>query len=461
MRLSSPRRWKTALGVLAVAVVAGATGIQVAVAATPGVEPATVSLAGNPGDSFTVTKTVHTPVIPPRPDAVFLADTTASMTGAIANVKANATSIMNTVRTAQADSQFGAANYRDFGCSDPFAFQLDRAVTSSIPAVQAAINGWTIGNGCDVREAQINALFELATDPSVGFRAGSTRIVVWFGDASGHDPSGGHTLTDAINALVAADIRVIAVPVSAGGDGLDATGQATAVATATGGIVLPSASPDDVSAAILTGLTNLPVTVSPASTCDPGLSVAFSPAGPQTVTSGDDVVYAETITIDPAHPGGAVLECTVEFLLDGLSGGPAFTQTISVDVNAPPSCSDVTAGPSLWPPNHKYRLRTLTGATDPDGDPVTITILGVTQDEPLNGLADGNTSPDAKPGGTSDQVFLRAERSGLGDGRVYRIAFLADDGQGGTCTGVAVVGVPHDKGKGKTPIDSGLVFVDF
>ena len=39
---------------------------------------------------------------------------------AIANVKANATSIMTAVRTAQPDSDFGVANYTDFDCSDPF-----------------------------------------------------------------------------------------------------------------------------------------------------------------------------------------------------------------------------------------------------------------------------------------------------------------------------------------------------
>ena len=68
-------------------------------------------------------------------------------------------------------------------------------------------------SGCDTPEAQLNALFQLATNPSVGFRTDSTRVIVWFGDASGHDPSNGHTLTEVINALVAAGIEVIAIPV--------------------------------------------------------------------------------------------------------------------------------------------------------------------------------------------------------------------------------------------------------
>ena len=67
----------------------------------------------------------------------------------------------------------------------------------------------------------------------------------------------------------------------------------------------------------------------------------------------------------------------------------------------------------------------------------------MTQDEPAGG------SPDTKPGPKSNQVFLRAERNGNGDGRVYRIAFVASDGKGGTCTGSTVVKVPHDQGKGK------------
>jgi uncharacterized repeat protein (TIGR01451 family) len=578
-RLSRSRR---GVSIACVLVVASAL-VAVAGAATPGVDPQTVTNTVNPGDSFTVAKTVHTPVIPPRPDVVFLADTTGSMGSTIANVQANATAIMNNVRSAQADSAFGAAQYKDFACGiDPFAYNLDQAVTASIPAVQTAINSWTAppGSGCDTPEAQINALFQLATDPGVGFRTDSTPIIVWFGDASGHDPSGGHSLADAISALATAGITVIAVPVSTGsGDGLDASGQATAITGATGGSLLPSATPDQVSNAILAGLQNLPVTVTPSPTCDPDLSVSFTPAGPQTVTSGADVSYTETITVAAGNPGGVTLTCTVDFLLNGLSGGPDFVQTVSVTVNGAdlaivktgpslvtegdtltyhldatnngpanatgvvvtdtlpsnssfvsasagcteaagvvtcaigsltsgasaafditvtagsagssltntaaidgdqfdpnlanntstlittlnhnPICTSVTGGPNLWPPNHKLRRITLTGATDPDGDPIVLTVSGVTQDEPLNGLGDGDTSPDAHPGPASDQVSLRAERSGTGDGRVYRISFGVSDGLGGTCTGTAVVGVPHDQGKGSVPIDSGGVFVDF
>lgn len=80
--------------------------------------------------------------------------------------------------------------------------------------------------------------------------------------------------------------------------------------------------------------------------------------------------------------------------------------------NEPPDCSGVTATPDhLWPPNHKLATITLSGLRDPEGGATTLTITGVTQDEPVNGPGDGDTAPDAVPGAVSDEVMVRAERS--------------------------------------------------
>jgi hypothetical protein len=97
---------------------------------------------------------------------------------------------------------------------------------------------------------------------------------------------------------------------------------------------------------------------------------------------------------------------------------------------------------------------TITGVTTRDGGPVTISVTGVTQDEPLNGLGDGNTCPDASGIGTPT-ASLRAERSGPRDGRVYHVSFQADDGRGGRCTGTVTVCVPHDQGGGGACGDQG------
>jgi hypothetical protein len=119
--------------------------------------------------------------------------------------------------------------------------------------------------------------------------------------------------------------------------------------------------------------------------------------------------------------------------------------------NRAPDCSGVAASrPSLTTHNRRFVAVTLDGVTDPDGDPVSFSIDGVTQDEPVSGPGD-HTSPDAIVE-ASGEVRLRAERDPRGDGRVYRISFAASDGRGGQCSGTATVSVPRKK---RTPaVDS-------
>lgn len=322
------------------------------------VDPATVTANLDPGQSLTVTKTVHTPAIAPRPDIMFLADTTGSMGPAIANVRTNAGTIMTTVNGSPGvgEARFGAAEYKDgepaFCPSDPFAYRLDQAITTNTANVQAGINLWAASGGCaSASESGLNALFRVATDAATMFRplGDSTRIVAWFGDSDSHDPSFGHSLADVIAALTTAKIRVIAINVVSGfGNGLNVTGQATAITTATGGTFLTAASANDVSTAILNGLTNLPVTVTHSlSGCDPNLTVALSPAS-KTVTSGTDAGFTETITVALGAPQGTTLTCTVNFLLNGqLTTG--FTETIRIgvnDVTKPKASCDETNNPS-------------------------------------------------------------------------------------------------------------------
>lgn len=143
---------------------------------------------------------------------------------------------------------------------------------------------------------------------------------------------------------------------------------------------------------------------------------------------------------------------------DGGSGSDTVTITV---LNRPPDCS--VAAPSLsllWPPNHRMVPISIQGVTDPDGDPVAITISSIRQDEPVNDIADGNTAIDGAGVGT-DTAQVRAERSGSprnpGNGRVYHIGFTASDGQD-TCSGTVTVGVPHDQGGQPVPIDDGPLY---
>ncbi len=137
---------------------------------------------------------------------------------------------------------------------------------------------------------------------------------------------------------MAAHIHVIAIPVGFGG--LDEIGQATEVASATGGGVIPAASPEQVSDAILTGLQNLPVEVTPTPTCDPGLTATYD-ATSKTVTSGTDATFDETLTVAPNASG--VLKCTVDFLLNG-NHVDGFQQTVTVTAYATPRGGTFTIG---------------------------------------------------------------------------------------------------------------------
>jgi hypothetical protein len=138
-------------------------------------------------------------------------------------------------------------------------------------------------------------------------------------------------------------------------------------------------------------------------------------------------------------------------------GDVAIMKISDAPPNRPPVCSAASATTAtLWAPNHQFEAIAISGVTDPDGDSVTITATGVTQDEPVTGAGSGRLSPDAVI--HAGIASVRAERSANGDGRVYAIAFKAEDGKGGTCTGTVSVGVPHSMKKGTTAIDSGQAY---
>lgn len=371
------------------------------------VDPSEVEVTLGPGASTTVAKTVTTPAVPPNPDLVFLADTTGSMGGAIADVRTNAGAVTSAVLDAQPTAQFAVSEYRDAG--DPFAFRVNQNLTGDTTAVQNGINAWVASGGGDIPEAAINALYEIGSG-AIAFRPDGTRIVAWFGDAPSHDPSQGHTLADAIAALQAADIRVIAVNMGPAGGGLDTGGQATAIVDATGGVLLNNVPANQVAQAILNGIQAVEVTVTPTITaCDPQLAVGFAPAS-RTVPSGQDADFTETISVNPGTPAGTY-HCTVDFLVDGASRGfveqntvhvpgvsvddvtvtegnagttPA-TFTVSLDrpSPAPVTVDFATAdGTAVAPADYAVTAGTVTFAPGETTKPVTAPVSGDTVDEP-------------------------------------------------------------------------------
>ncbi len=138
------------------------------------------------------------------------------------------------------------------------------------------------------------------------------------------------------------------------------------------------------------------------------------------------------------------------FMLDGAE---------RIDVcNQAPDISKAFASPGcLWPANGKFVDVAVGGITDPDGDPVEIVVTGITSDEPTSadsGSHGPGSAPDASGLGGS-VAHLRAERAGKGNGRVYEISFVANDGRGGLMPGSVRVVVPHDASARCSAIDDG------
>ncbi|MFC4016313.1 choice-of-anchor P family protein, partial [Nonomuraea purpurea] len=328
--------------------------------AAPGVTPADVTLNLDPGGSTTIAKTVSTPAIPPKPDIAFLIDTTGSMGGVISNVRTNANTILSNVASAQPDAQFAVAEYRDVS-ADATPFRVAQNLTANQTDVTNGLNSLAASGGGDFPEDGINGLFQVASG-AVNFRPNSSRVVLLIGDAPSHDPSGGHSLADAISALQAADITALAFDLS----GLDSTGQATAITNATGGRLFSGIDPSEVSDTILAALRNLPVTVTHQQRdCDPNLSASLTP-GSRTVTSGDDATFTETVSVGAEAVPGSTITCKVDFLINGVLS-PGFTETITEHVpKATPSIATTPSG-SVPAGGNVSDTATLSGGYHPTG----------------------------------------------------------------------------------------------
>ncbi len=109
----------------------------------------------------------------------------------------------------------------------------------------------------------------------------------------------------------------------------------------------------------------------------------------------------------------------------------------------PPVINSVSANPNrLWPPNHFMVPVTMSVQVTDLCDTVPICrITGVTSNQPLNGLGDGNTMPDWQIMGDL-LVNLRAERSGVGGMRVYTLTTTCTDASNNSTSATVDVTVP-------------------
>ena len=127
------------------------------------------------------------------------------------------------------------------------------------------------------------------------------------------------------------------------------------------------------------------------------------------------------------------------------TSGATSSFTVTVKDAQAPALSNPSATPSsIWPPNHTMRDVTV-DYTSSDNCPGHNCVLSVTSNEPIDGLGDGDTSPDWEII-DNHHVRLRAERGGKGNGRTYTITVTCTDAAGNTTTKSTTVVVDHDSG---------------
>lgn len=211
-----------------------------------------------------------------RLDLYFAVDTTGSMRSVVNLVQTAISGIVSTINsTTGIDLRVGLGNYKDFqtiGGPDPYVFNNDLSISPvNLGTINSLTSGWSISGGGDGPEGQLFALDSVASNPGIGWRTNSKKIILYIGDNPGHDPicnsvSGvGYNITTSsvIAKLLSKNISVI--PLSVGGNGLDGShssgypgcpnplisNQATQIANQTGGTHLTNINVSNVTNQIL------------------------------------------------------------------------------------------------------------------------------------------------------------------------------------------------------------------
>ncbi len=201
------------------------------------------------------------------------------------------------------------------------------------------------------------------------------------------------------------------------------------------------ASADTTPPIIVPSVTPMP---NPAGWNQTNVTVSWSVTDPESGIASSSGCGTTTLTAETA---GTALTCSAT---NGAGLSNSVSVTIKID-KTPPSIACSVSPNTLWPPNHKLApvIASVTvgdSRSGPDG----FTLLSAASNEADNGFGDGDTPNDIQGfviGTASKNGLLRAERSGLGTGRIYTLTYRGKDKAGNTATCSAVVTVSHDQGK--------------
>ena len=228
-----------------------------------------------------------------------------------------------------------------------------------------------------------------------------------------------------------------------------AIGQTNVINTAS--LVTSNLPPVMARATVAVGSNQPPVAVcnSLTVTNDPGLCSATVSAARVGAGSYDPEGGPLDMTLTPPGPFPVGTNIVLLTVSDTNGASASCTTALVVVDGQPPRIGLVTATPAvLWPPDHKLVEVTVnyTAADACDSSAGISRKLSVTCNEPVNGLGDGHTSPDWQVL-DGHHLRLRAERAGVGGGRVYTITVICTDSSGNSAVKNVSVAVPKSQGE--------------
>ena len=277
-----------------------------------------------PGGSAQHPQRVRTPQLPADPDIVFLVDNTSSMgrpgeggSSVIEELKDRIHEVVDEVRAERPTAHFGLATFA--GHLDPNVYDPRLPLTDDDAAIQRAVDGLLADSDYD-DENWFYALCQIAQNDRIGFREGSSRVVVLIGDQYSvvqAEPDNTPILEETlVRELTTNEITFIGVPIvgTVIEDGLNSDGVAGRLAAVTGGRLTQESRPDQMIDAIKDALFMVDVSAVVLA-CDDGVDVSVTPAVARTRT-GTKAEFREQINVAAGVAPGTLLRCTIRFTVD-------------------------------------------------------------------------------------------------------------------------------------------------
>lgn len=166
-------------------------------------EPESLEVTLRAGETTSEDKVAFlTPDIP-QADIMFAHDLTGSMGAELSNMQENAKAVIDNLTLIVNDLAFGLISFEDYpesysgaancnyadtyGAVGDSPYRLQLPVQKDIGDFEDAVNRMRLGSGMDGPESYTRVLWESARDPNIGWRPGSRRFLVMFGDNIPHD----------------------------------------------------------------------------------------------------------------------------------------------------------------------------------------------------------------------------------------------------------------------------------